>query len=68
MALASHVPATWDTILSTTMHNYRKTLTDNIFGSRGARLPGVQGWVRSMAAPIVEPAARCREANLRALE
>jgi hypothetical protein len=34
MALASHVPATWDTILSTTMHNYRKTLTDNIFGSR----------------------------------
>ncbi|HEY0722852.1 MAG TPA: phage major capsid protein, partial [Pyrinomonadaceae bacterium] len=34
MALASHVPATWDTILSTTMHNYRKSLTDNIFGSR----------------------------------
>ena len=34
MALASHTPATWDTILSTTMHNYRKTLTDNIFLSR----------------------------------
>lgn len=34
MALASHTPATWDTVLSTTMHNYRKTLTDNIFGSR----------------------------------
>ena len=34
MALASHTPTTWDTILSTTMHNYRKSLTDNIFGSR----------------------------------
>ncbi len=34
MALASHVPATWDTVLSTTMHNYRKQLTDNIFLSR----------------------------------
>src|SRR5262245_59095859 len=34
MALASHTPATWDTILSTTMHNYRKTLTDNIFSTR----------------------------------
>ena len=34
MALASHTPATWDDILSTTMHNYHKTLTDNIFNSR----------------------------------
>ena len=34
MALGSHTPATWDNILSTTMHNYRKTLTDNIFNSR----------------------------------
>lgn len=34
MALATHTPTTWDTILSTTMHNYRKTLTDNIFASR----------------------------------
>lgn len=34
MALASHTPTTWDTILSTTMHNYRKSLTDNIFLSR----------------------------------
>jgi hypothetical protein len=34
VALASHVPATWDTVLSTTMHNYRKQLTDNIFLSR----------------------------------
>jgi hypothetical protein len=34
MAIASHTPSTWDTILSTTMHNYRKTLTDNIFNSR----------------------------------
>ena len=34
MALATHVPASWDTVLSTTMHNYRKTLTDNIFNSR----------------------------------
>ena len=34
MALATHTPTTWDTILSTTMHNYRKSLTDNIFNSR----------------------------------
>lgn len=34
MALGSHTPATWDNILSTTMHNYRKSLTDNIFNSR----------------------------------
>ena len=34
MALATHVPGTWDTVLSTTMHNYRKQLTDNIFNSR----------------------------------
>jgi len=34
VALASHTPATWDSILSTTMHNYRKSLTDNIFNSR----------------------------------
>lgn len=34
MALASHTPTTWDTILSTTMHNYRKTLTDNVFQGR----------------------------------
>ena len=34
MALASHTPTTWDTILSTTLHNYRKSLTDNIFSSR----------------------------------
>ena len=34
MALASHTPATWDNILSTTMHNYHETLTDNIFNQR----------------------------------
>jgi hypothetical protein len=34
MALASHTPATWDSVLSTTMHNYRKTLSNNIFNSR----------------------------------
>ena len=34
MALASHTPATWNDILSTTMHNYHKTLTDNIFNTR----------------------------------
>lgn len=34
MALASHTPATWDAVLSTTMHNYRKSLTDNIFQGR----------------------------------
>jgi len=31
MANTGHVPATWNDILSTTMHNYHKTLTDNIF-------------------------------------
>lgn len=34
MALGSHTPTTWSDILSTTMHNYRKTLTDNIWNSR----------------------------------
>lgn len=34
MPIASHVPASWDAVLSTTMHNYRKTLTDNVFNSR----------------------------------
>lgn len=34
MALASHVPSTWDAVLSTTMHAYHKTLTDNVFNSR----------------------------------
>ena len=34
MTLASHTPASWDDILSTTFHNYRKTLTDNVFNSR----------------------------------
>ena len=30
----THIPANWDDILSTTMHNYRKQLTDNIFNGR----------------------------------
>ena len=34
MALPDHTPATWDDILSTTFHNYRDKLTDNIFSSR----------------------------------
>jgi hypothetical protein len=36
MALASVAPSpgTWDNILTTTMNNYRKSLTDNIFNSR----------------------------------
>jgi hypothetical protein len=34
MALAPHTPTTWDDILSTTFHNYRKQLTDNIFNAR----------------------------------
>lgn len=29
-----HVPVEWDSLLTTTMHNYRKTLTDNIFNGR----------------------------------
>jgi hypothetical protein len=29
-----HVPVNWDAMLTTTMHNYRKTLTDNIFNGR----------------------------------
>jgi len=31
---ANHTPATWNDILSTTMHNYHKTLTDNVFNTR----------------------------------
>ena len=34
MAIASNLPPTWDSLLSTTMNNYRKQLTDNIFNSR----------------------------------
>ena len=34
MALPSTNPAVWNDILSTTMHNYRKTLTDNVFNGR----------------------------------
>lgn len=34
MALGTHTPTTWNDILSTTFHNYRKQLTDNIFNSR----------------------------------
>jgi len=34
MALASHTPASWNDILSTTFHNYHKTLTDNVFETR----------------------------------
>ena len=34
MALGTHTPTEWNDILSTTMHNYRKSLTDNIFESR----------------------------------
>ena len=34
MALATHTPADWNNILSTTMHNYRRTLTDNVFNAR----------------------------------
>src|SRR6188768_568018 len=33
MAVAAPTPATWNNILSTTMHNYHKTLTDNIFNT-----------------------------------
>jgi hypothetical protein len=29
-----HIPVDWDSMLTTTMHNYRKTLTDNIFNGR----------------------------------
>ena len=29
-----HTPAVWDDLLTTTMHNYRSTLTDNVFDSR----------------------------------
>ena len=34
MTLAAHEPADWNNILSTTFHNYRDQLTDNIFESR----------------------------------
>jgi hypothetical protein len=31
---AAHLPVAWDELLSTTLHNTRKKLTDNIFNSR----------------------------------
>jgi len=31
---ATHVPADWNEILSTTLHNYHDTLTDNVFNTR----------------------------------
>jgi len=31
---AAHLPVDWDSMLTTTMHNYHKTLTDNIFLGR----------------------------------
>lgn len=34
MTLATNAPPTWDTLLTTTLNNYRKTLTDNVFGGR----------------------------------
>ena len=34
MALATHTPATWDELLSSTMHNVRGKFTDNIFRKR----------------------------------
>ena len=57
MTLAQHTPASWDDILSTTFHNYRKTLTDNIFNSRPllnyymskGRLRTVSGGVNMLA-------------------
>jgi len=60
MALPSHTPATWDDILSTTFHNYRKQLTDNIFESRpllnfymsNNRLRTVSGGI-SIVEPII---------------
>lgn len=58
MTLASHTPATWDNILSTTMANYRKTLTDNVFNTRPL-LQHLMGAGRVQEAPgghsIVEP-------------
>jgi len=34
MTLAAHDPSDWDNILSSTMHNYRSEMTDNVFDSR----------------------------------
>jgi len=34
VALGLHQPPDWTALLSTTFHNYRKSLTDNIFNSR----------------------------------
>ena len=60
MALASHTPTTWNDILSTTMHNYHKTLTDNIFNARpllnflmsNGRVKKVNGGI-SIVEPII---------------
>ena len=34
MALGAHSPTTWNDILSSTIHNYRQSMTDNVFDSR----------------------------------
>lgn len=34
MSVNTHVPVDWNELLTTTMHNHRKELTDNIFNSR----------------------------------
>ena len=60
MALGTHTPTTWTDILSTTMHNYRKTLTDNIWNSRpllnfymsNGRLREVNGGI-SIVEPVI---------------
>ena len=60
MALATHTPTTWNDILSTTMHNYHKTLTDNIFNARpllnylmsNGRVKKVNGGI-SIVEPII---------------
>ena len=53
-----HTPAVWDDLLSTTMHNYRNTLTDNVFDSRpGLNFFKEKGRVRYIdgGISIVEP-------------
>jgi len=34
MTIGTHTPTTWNTLLSSTMHNYRDKMTDNVFDSR----------------------------------
>jgi hypothetical protein len=62
-----HLPVDWDAILTTTMHNYRNTLTDNVFNGRpllqhlmsNGRIRTVNGGV-SIVEPLLHTAGEAK--------